>query len=1180
MNTEKPQKAINVPICCPTDSNLQPTSIVDEITTHPNMDAFMNQDKPRIGVYVCMCGSNIAGTVDVPAVVEAVSRMKNVVVARYNKYTCSGPGQLGIQEDIKANRLNRVVVSACSPRMHERTWRAMLANAGLNPYLLEVANLREHCSWTHPANELTTQKAIDLVAAAIERVALHNPLFPRRVPVTKAAMVVGGGIAGIQASLDLAQAGIPVYLVEREPSIGGHMAQLDKTFPTLDCSACILTPKMVDVQSHPNITLLSNSEVEKVDGFIGNFQVTVRRKARFVNEDTCTACSDCVKVCPVKIPSEFENNLIERTAIYRPFAQAVPNAFAIDKRGDAPCKSACPAGIHVQGYVALIAEGRFREAYNLIQQQMPFPGICGRVCHHPCESDCRQGEKDSPVAIEYLKRFAADWVVAHPEEPDKKISIQTSDQPTLQGKKVAIVGSGPVGLTAARDLANLGAVCEIFEALPVAGGMMNIGIPSHRLPKNILEKEINDIVCLPNIRLHLSSPVDLGGEGDPLKISLEKLRQEFDAVFLGVGAHKSTLMQIPGEDLHGVFSGIQFLRLVNLNQLGLENAKSPKVGKRVAIIGGGNVAIDSAMTAKRAGGEEVFIIYRRSREEMPAHDWEIEEASDEGIKFLFLTNPVELVGNNGKVSELLCQRMRLGEPDASGRRRPEPVEGDTFTLPIDTVIMAIGQQLATSTNEINQTSKGWIAINPMTFQTNLAEVFSAGDAVTGPVSIVEVVGAGRRASDSMRRFLLGEDLTNEREMPLKEKTVPEYYEPALWDKSPRHEMSYRDPNDRNDFDEIYLGFTEEQAIAEAKRCLACGACSECLACVDACGVGAINHNAIDEFKQIDVGSIVVASGFDTWDPSPMLEYGYGVYPEVYTGLEIERLSNASGPTEGSIVMRNGKAPKRVAILHCVGSRDEHHQPYCSRICCMYSLKLAHLIREKTSAEVFEFYMDIRAFGKGYEEFYERVQHEGVVFVRGRGAQVLPEGDQLIVRAEDTDLGRPVKLPVDMVILATGVVPSKGAQELAHTLHITRDINGFFLEAHPKLRPVDSNTDGIFLAGTCQAPRDIPDTVTHASAAAAQALGLLNQPYVEVVPTVAEVRELHCVGCGLCVEVCPYSAPTLEMVRGRLTATINEALCKGCGLCVAGCRGKAISLRGFNDTQILTQIETLLQFSMN
>jgi heterodisulfide reductase subunit A len=730
-------------------------------------------------------------------------------------------------------------------------------------------------------------------------------------------------------------------------------------------------------------------------------------------------------------------------------------------------------------------------------------------------------------------------------------------------------------LTVARDLAEQGAGCDIFEALPVAGGMMAVGIPRYRLPAEILQHEIDAITALEGVNLFLNTPVQLEGEGDGDRPSLASLRRDYDAVFVGPGTHGSMQMRIPGEDLGGVLHGAQYLRQLNLAQLGVEGVETPRVGQRVAVIGGGNVAIDSAMTAKRLGAE-VTIVYRRTRAEMPANDWEVEEAEEEGIGFEFLATPIEVLGKGDTIAAIRCQRMRLGEPDASGRRRPIPIEGDTFDMPVDTVIIAIGQTLEDVITDVDRTRRGWIVTDPVTLQTNLANVFAGGDAVSGPASVVEAVGAAHRAVQSIQRYLTGEDLGQGRSAEPVDISDIEYYEPADWDRRPRMEMPHSPLDDRSGFDEVNLGFDEAMAIAEASRCLSCGVCSECMACVNVCGAGAVDHTMQDELIDIDVGAIVVASGFDTFDPTPMLEYGYGVYPEVYTGLEIERLSNASGPTGGEIVMRNGEKPKRVAIIHCVGSRDENYQPYCSRICCMYSLKLAHLIEEKTHGEVFQFYMDMRSFGKGYEEFYERVQHEGVIMVRGRGAQVMPDGDRLVVRAEDTDLGRPVNLPVDMVVLATAVVPSAGAGELAQKLHVTRDQDGFFLEAHPKLRPVDSNTDGIYLAGACQAPRDIPDTVAHASAAASQALGLLTQDYVEVVPTVAEVRTLHCVGCGLCVDVCPYGAPSLVENRGRMVAEINEALCKGCGLCVAGCRGKAISLRGFTDTQILTQLEALLQ----
>jgi heterodisulfide reductase subunit A len=331
------------------------------------------------------------------------------------------------------------------------------------------------------------------------------------------------------------------------------------------------------------------------------------------------------------------------------------------------------------------------------------------------------------------------------------------------------------------------------------------------------------------------------------------------------------------------------------------------------------------------------------------------------------------------------------------------------------------------------------------------------------------------------------------------------------------------------------------------------------------------------YDEIDVGAIVLATGFELYDARNIPQYGYGRLDNVYTALEAERLTNAGGPTGGEVLLKDGSKPKSVAILHCIGSRDRQHNAYCSRVCCMYSMKLAHLIREKTHANVFEFYFDITAFGKGYAEFYERVQEEGIIFVRGKGAEVQATAEGgLVVRAEETLLGEIVEIPVDMVVLATAMIPRSDSEDVAQLFHVTRSEDGFFMEAHPKLRPVETAMDGIFLAGTCQAPKDIPDTVAQASGAAVQAVGLLNRGQVAIEPMTAEVLPMRCVACGLCVEVCPAGAVEMVEARGRRQAEINPALCKGCGLCVAGCRGGAITLHGFTDQQLLGQLAALLR----
>jgi len=653
----------------------------------------------RIGVYICHCGTNIAGTVDVKAVTAYAATLPNVVVARDYKYMCSDPGQGLIVQDIRDHQLNRVVVASCSPLLHEHTFRDATARGGLNPYYFQMVNIREHDSWVHLDHDAATDKAKDLIRAAVLRVAHHKPLERRQVSIHPDVLVVGGGIAGIHAALTLANAGKRVYLVEREPTIGGHMAKFDKTFPTLDCAACILTPKMTAVKGHPNITLWTYSEVRKVDGYVGSYKVLVERKPRYINEELCVGCLECIEACIYKdarFPDEFNLGLGKRKPIYIPFPQATPQVVLID-----------------------------------------------------------------------------------PE------------------------------------------TCIMFKS--------------------------------------------------------------------------------------------------------------------------------------------------------------------------------------GK-----CKKT----------------------------------------------------------------------------------------------------------------------------------------------------------------------------CVEACG----DRNAIDfeqkpEFVEIQVGTIILATGFKTFDARRIPYYGYGTYPQVYTALEVERLINAAGPTSGQVVLRNGKKPETVAIVHCVGSRDENTNRWCSRVCCMYSLKLAHLIKEKTEAEVYNFYIDIRAPGKAFEEFYSRVQEEGTYFIRGKVADIYPDPkneDRLIVQAEDTLLGTVRKIPVDMVVLATGLEPQEDAQEVRHLFNISCSTEGWFLERHPKLAPVNTFTDGIFIAGACQGPKDIPDTVAQAGAAAAEALALIDTGYIELEPNTAYIIEEDCSGCKTCIPLCPYNA--ISFVEEKKKAWINEILCKGCGTCVAACPSGSIRQNLFEDEQIFKEIEGVLAYA--
>jgi heterodisulfide reductase subunit A len=1124
-------------------------------------------EPPRIGVYICHCGANIAQRVDVPEVVEFARTLPKVVVAREYKFMCSDPGQGLIKQDIKELGINRVVVASCSPLMHELTFRRALEEAGENPFLFQMANIREHVSWVSLDGGLATAKAKALVAAAVRRVALHEPLEKKRVPVNPDVLVLGGGIAGIHAALTLADSGKKVYLVEREPSIGGHMAKFDKTFPTLDCAACILTPKMTAVRAHPKIELLTYSEVEAVEGFVGNFRVRIRKKARYVDEEKCTACGECVEVCPVEHPSEFDEGLAKRKAIFRPFPQAVPNVFLISRLGTPPCQAACPIHQNAQGYITSVREGKFKEALEVILRENPLPSVCGRVCTHPCTTACTRGKVDEPLHILGLKRFVLDFVGEDYELPRPDPELERPE-------RVAIVGSGPAGLMCAYELRQRGYKPMIFEALPVAGGMLAVGIPSFRLPREVLKRELGKIEAL-GVELRLSTPIGAGG-----KRTLEELRREYQAVFIAIGAHVERRLNIPGEALPGVFGGVEFLRTVNLGGPG-----RIELGRRVLVIGGGNSAIDAARVALRLGAEEVKIVYRRTRAEMPAALEEVEEAEREGVKLEFLAAPKRFLGD-GRVEGVECLRMRLGEPDESGRPRPVPLPGSEFVIPCDSVIVTIGQapDLASLGEArlrdlgLETTSQGTLAVDPVTLQTSIPGVFAGGDCVTGPDVVVTAMAAGRKAAISIDRYLRGLDMFEGRELegPFESKVQVDTTGVSPKPQVPLPEL---EPARRRGFAEVKTGYTEALAREEAARCLDCAICCDCRLCATVCEPKAIDYQMKDQMIEVEVGAIILATGFRAFDPRKIPYLGYGRYPDVLTALEFERLVNSAGPTGGKVLLKDGREPKSVGIIHCVGSRDKRFHPYCSRVCCMYSLKFAHLVKERTNAEVYNFYIDLRAFGKGYEEFYSRVLGEGVHLIRGNVGEVsdvalTPEEEgKLILSVEDTLSGFVRRIPVDMVILATGLEPQPDAEEVRRMFNISCSREGWFLERHPKLAPVSTFTDGIFLAGACQGPKDIPDAVAQAGAAAAEALALIDRGFVELEPNTAYIDAALCSGCKTCIGLCPFSAISFDREKG--VAVINEALCKGCGTCVAACPSGAAQQNLFADEQIYTEIEGVL-----
>jgi len=892
---------------------------------------------------------------------------------------------------------------------------------------------------------------------------------------TGAVLVVGGGIAGIQASLDLADSGYRVILAEKNSAIGGVMSQLDKTFPTNDCSMCIISPKLVEAGRHLNIDLFTMTDVEAVSGEAGHFTATLRQRPRFVDMEKCTACGECSKVCPIQVSSDFDQGLRARKAAFKRYPQAMPSAYTIEKKGTAPCKAACPANPSFQGCVALMAQKKYKEAFELFRSEHPFPGVCGRVCHHPCETACTRSKVDAPVSIMALHRFLADWARENDVTfiPEKK---------AVRDETVAVIGSGPAGLACAYFLAIEGFRVTVFEKQDVLGGMLTLGIPAYRLPRDVIDGEI---AVLRGLGVEFRTGVDLGRD-----VTVGQLREDgYGAFFMAIGSQECKLLGIEGEDYTGVWPGVDYLLRTNLGE-------KIDLGDRVAVIGGGNVAMDAVRTALRNGARQPFIIYRRSEAEMPASTEEIEECREEGIEIMTLTNPVRVVAENGRVTAIECLRMQLGEPDESGRRRPEPIPGSEFTIAVDAVIPAIGQESdwACLTDECACTLSDWGTMNvdPLTLQSGDADIFAGGDAVSGPKTVVEAIAAGKTAAESIRRFLSGEDLAAGRESTLE---PVEDVDLSTAVASGRQPMPLAEPaGRRRSFAEVQLGFDEDAVRKEVQRCLACGVCSECYQCVAACLAEAVCHEMTEQVHEVEVGAVILAPGFAPFDPSVYEAYSYAGHPNVVTSLEFERILSASGPYEGHLVRPSDRRePRKIAWLQCVGSRDLNtcDNGYCSSVCCMYANKQAVIAKEHSDRELDTaiFFMDLRTFGKDFDKYAIRAREDhGVRHIRSRIHSVLPSGDDCLRIVYASEAGKSVEEVFDLVILSVGLAPNPDAVALAQRLGV--DLNHYNHARTSCLAPVNTNREGIFVCGAFQEPKDIPSSVMEASASAAAATDLL------------------------------------------------------------------------------------------
>jgi heterodisulfide reductase subunit A-like polyferredoxin len=883
-------------------------------------------------------------------------------------------------------------------------------------------------------------------------------------------LVIGGGIGGMEASLNLVEAGFKVYLCDRKPNIGGNMAQLDKVFPTNDCSMCVMAPKLVEVGRDPNIELLMNSEVVNIEGEAGDFSVTLRRRPRRVKPDACTSCGLCASQCPLEVGNVYNEGLSLRSAAFINFPQAIPSTYMIDRQL-APCIYTCPINLNARDYVGLIAEGRFLEALDMIRETLPFPGIIGRICAHHCESACLRGkEVDQPIAICALKRFVADY-----EEGKREMPVPLSGPD--RKKKVAIIGGGPAGVTCAMELRKAGYAVTIFDAHDRLGGMLYAGIPRYRLPGEILAREMS-LVEKMGVEVHYNTRVGRN-------ISLIEIFSGFNATFIASGAHGRRRLGIENEEAQGVLNALDFLRQVN-------EGKPPVMGKRVFVLGGGNVAMDTALTARRCGAREIHIIALERWEDMPAHKWEVDQALEEGIVIHNAWGPKEIHARHGKVEGVEFQRC-LQVFDDTGTFKPVYDASATVYFETDMLILVIYETIDTAylaeSREIERLRDGRVKVDRISLETTRKGVFAGGNAATGPRTAIDAMAMGKRAAESIKRYFEGRDLKEGR-LAEDDKILDETPFPvagavrAFTPKTPVAE--------RRGFEEINGVLDEESAIREAGRCLSCRRCLGCRICEEACKPAAINYDEQPFEEHIHVGSIILSAGYDEFDASAMRQLGYGLYKNVLTSVEYERVLSATGPT-GSIIMRpsDGRMPGKIAFIQCVGSRDMVNE-YCSSVCCMYTTEEAVISREHHhEIEAVIFFNDIRAFGKGHDQHRRRAEKEhSVRYVKSLVSRILEDpGTRNLEIVYVNEGGKVTKETFDLVVLSVGLRPSKQLAGLAGTLGVELNEYGFIKTGFGG--PLSASKRGIYACGACESPKDITETVIDGSSAASEAASLLN-----------------------------------------------------------------------------------------